>query len=45
MNIGIRPICLVFNCPTFWGQYINKERVMMKWIIIVVLLVISFPAY
>ena len=24
---------------------INKERVMMKWIIIVVLLVISFPAY
>ncbi|HAH8483340.1 TPA: type I toxin-antitoxin system Ibs family toxin, partial [Escherichia coli] len=22
----------------------NKERVMMKWIIIVVLLVISFPA-
>ena len=21
MNIGIRPICLVFNCPTFWGQY------------------------
>ncbi|MGC6745804.1 IS3 family transposase [Escherichia coli] len=21
LNIGIRPICLVFNCPTFWGQY------------------------
>ncbi|WP_350223528.1 hypothetical protein [Escherichia coli] len=20
--MGIRPICLVFNCPTFWGQYI-----------------------
>ncbi|WP_349817812.1 hypothetical protein [Escherichia coli] len=19
--MGIRPICLVFNCPTFWGQY------------------------
>ncbi len=24
MNIGIRPICLVFNCPTFWGQYTHE---------------------
>ncbi|WP_285895372.1 VasL domain-containing protein, partial [Escherichia coli] len=30
LNIGIRPICLVFNCPTFWGQY--KEGLTLSYI-------------
>jgi transposase InsO family protein len=32
LNIEPRPMCLVFNCPTFWGQYtmgLPRRKIML----------------